>query len=257
MFKNFSFASLATFLLAYATICGCLWHLGYWSTFNFNFLEFANISDLFKTTLYPFLSSIWFLIVIVIFSFGSSISMYLVKLKRPEIRINTQVPYEIPNSFIYNTLLISAGIIFLLGIVIPNKIAWAILPTAFSIFITLIVFITGTLKNHMKDDFLRLGFIFIIVFYPSLNFTIAKKISNESKIFFRYTSVKEVISADSAITRKLVNAAYLATTGGYYFFYLPEEVIVVSSNKIDALRLERKTDTSKYKLSREYYPFGN
>lgn len=109
----------------------------------------------------------------------------------------------------------------------------------------------------MKDDFLRLGFIFIIVFYPSLNFTIAKKISNESKIFFRYTSVKEVISADSAITRKLVNAAYLATTGGYYFFYLPEEVIVVSSNKIDALRLERKTDTSKYKLSREYYPFGN
>jgi hypothetical protein len=57
--KDLPLAAIAGFFLVYSSISGCLWHLGYWSTLKFNFLEFATLTDLFKASVYPFFAKIW------------------------------------------------------------------------------------------------------------------------------------------------------------------------------------------------------
>src|SRR4028118_1310129 len=53
--KDFSATTLITLIIAYLTIIGFAWHIGFWSTFGINFFEYANVTDLFKSTIYPFL----------------------------------------------------------------------------------------------------------------------------------------------------------------------------------------------------------
>lgn len=55
--KGYSITTLITSIVAYMTITGCFWHMGFWSSFNINFLEYANIADVFKSTIQPFFSS--------------------------------------------------------------------------------------------------------------------------------------------------------------------------------------------------------
>jgi hypothetical protein len=51
--KSFSF-----FAIPYLTVCGGLYHIAYWSTFNINGLSYIGLADLIKSFIYPFLSFI-------------------------------------------------------------------------------------------------------------------------------------------------------------------------------------------------------
>jgi hypothetical protein len=54
--KN-NLAVISTILVVYFTICGTLWHIGYWSTFDINILQYITASDIIKIFIIPFLSS--------------------------------------------------------------------------------------------------------------------------------------------------------------------------------------------------------
>lgn len=53
---------ISTLILVYFTICGTLWHIGYWSTFDINILQYITVVDLIKSFIIPFLSSGAFLL---------------------------------------------------------------------------------------------------------------------------------------------------------------------------------------------------
>ena len=84
-----SFTTFASLVFAYITLSGCLWHLGYWSTFKFNFLEFANISDIFKSTVYPFFKNFWIFFGISFIGIGTGAIMHYSNLGKKYIPDNT------------------------------------------------------------------------------------------------------------------------------------------------------------------------
>lgn len=239
--------AIASFLLAYATLCGCLWHLGYWSTFKFNFLEYASFSDLFKSSLYPFLSSFWFPIALSIYAVGFVISITFISRKKKNVAPQETHGTNLPKNFISILLATSSGFILLFsGIFFKSKAMWIILPFAFAIFISCILLLLGFLKQEIKDESLRLIFFFIIFLYPSLNYGIAKKQSNQILNMVKYKGVVDIVSSDTTLKKMLINSAYLGATNNYYLFFVPDRVIVVNSSKIDALVTEEKLDEKNY-----------
>lgn len=247
--KDIPFAGIATILFGYITLCGCLWHLGYWSTFKFNFLEYANFSDLFKSSIYPFLSNIWFLIVICIFSFGFSVSISLTMPRRQITKQVQQTFTIIPNYVLASLIVISTGIIFVFsGILFKSKGNWSLLPYAFAVFIGCIAFISGVLKNEIKDETIRL-FVFISLLLPlTLNYGTAKQQSIQTQFMFKYNAVTYVDVADTTLRKNLLNSAYLGATTSHYFFFLPQRVIVVNSDNIKSIMFEERIDDQNYIL---------
>ena len=45
--------NIPLFLIPYLTLCGALYHLTYWDTFNLNGLEFISLSDIIKSSVFP------------------------------------------------------------------------------------------------------------------------------------------------------------------------------------------------------------
>ena len=45
--SGLSLPVLLSLVAGFFTLSGGLWHLGYWSTFRFNYFEYANLTDLF------------------------------------------------------------------------------------------------------------------------------------------------------------------------------------------------------------------
>lgn len=242
------FTLYLSFLLAYTTLSGCLWHLGYWSTFKFNFLEFANITDIFKSTIYPFFSNIWIYLVLILFSFGFSYgaTFHLIKKGIPKQDKNLETSNRL-RFFVNILIVLCAGLIFFFsGLLFRGKIIWSILPFATGIFIGSILFQFHILKERIKDENLRLLVLILVSLFPSLNFGIAKKQSLQIQLMFRYKQVTQVISSDSILTKSLLNTAYLGSTTTNYFFYNPNKVIVVNADKINAFTIKEVLDDRKY-----------
>jgi hypothetical protein len=253
-FSKLTFTSVLSFLLAYTTISGCLWHLGYWSTFKFNFLEFANIADVFKSTIYPFFSNIWFYIIIILFSFGFSYgsTFHLIKNGTPRQDSNSD-PSKDFRSIINLIIVLCAGLIFIFsGLLFRGKIIWTILPFATGIFIGCILFQFDIFKDQIKDTSLRLIILISVCLFPALNFGIAKRQSLQTQFMFRYKQVTEVISSDTALSKSLINTAYLGSTNAHYFFYLPDRVIVVKSDNIKSFSIREVVDDKNYSYWQNY-----
>jgi hypothetical protein len=245
-FKSISFPLFASIVVAYTTLCGCLWHIGYWSTFKFNFLEFASISDLFKSTLYPLLSSIWIFAALSFFTLGlTSVPAILVLRKSLEPQSSNYT--ELPNWVVaLLALLFSTTGFAFSGLFFRNKDNWVLLSVTIAGVLTCVIYGIGALKKYMRDDVLRLGTIFILSVVPSLNFGIAKKLSLQTKYMIRYQAVQHISTTDSLLNRALPDAAYLATTNNFHFFYVPEQIIVVKSSDIHSLVLEDTLNKENY-----------
>jgi len=246
--NKLSLTGFLSFLFAYTTLSGCLWHLGYWSTFKFNFLEFANISDIFKSTIYPFFSNIWFFIVIIIFSFGFSYGATFQLTKKGTPRSNySSKPSKKLRSFINLLIILSAALIFIFsGLLFRGKIIWTILPFATGVFIGCILFQFDLFFEHIKDESLRLIILVVIALFPALNFCIAKKQSLQTQFMFRYKQVTEVITSDTALSRSIINTAYLGSTNTNYFFYASDKIIIVKSDNIKSFVLKDIIDDKMY-----------
>jgi hypothetical protein len=241
-----SFPLLASVVVAYTTVCGCLWHIGYWSTFQFNFLEFASIGDLFKSTLYPLLSSIWIFGALFLFAIGLSTASAILIVRKPpnnSAPVYSELPIWVTSLLII--LFTCTGFAFS-GVLSKNKDNWALLSVSLAGLFSCVVFMLGSLKKQIPDDVLRLGIIFILFLIPSLNFGIAKKLSLQTKNMIRYQAVQHISTTDSILNSVLPNSAYLATTNNFHFFYLPQQVIVVKSEDIHSLVLEDTLNQDNY-----------
>lgn len=242
---RFSFAGIASFLLAYATLTGCMWHLGYWSTFKFNFLEYANVSDLFKSTIYPFFSATWYVVVIFVICGGITLgfSLTVISSERSE--------RKEPLTDLSKPLLGIAFSFSALSFAIYSGFLWdvqnqTIAAVSAAVFIASLLFLSGIFKNEIKDGILRWLLFVSILMVPAISYGVAKKESTYAKWKIRYHGVMSVNSPDSALKSSVLNTVYLGNANNRYFFFDSIRVLVVNSEKIHSLSLEYKTDDSNY-----------
>lgn len=247
--KELPLAGIASLLLGYITFTGAAWHLGYWSTFKFNYLEYANIGDLFKSSIYLLLSDVW--IFLVLFTVSAGLTAPLPLLLQPKRKHNpNNPPLELK---VGRTLLLcliglsTLAILYFGGILSRNNPKWNFMAFAFAILFGTMLFMTKFLKNEMKDEFSRL-FLFILIFFiPFFSYESGKKKSIKAKTLFMYTQVESIKTTDTLLDNILVRSAYLGASSNHYFFYrLHDKVIVVNADKVEWITLKDQIDDQNY-----------
>ena len=221
--NNLSFTAVASIVLAYITLSGCLWHLGYWSTFKFNFLEFANISDIFQSTVYPFFKNFWIFIGLSLLSIGVTALSYfsLLNNKKSQPKNPEFVSHELLYKKIAIFLIAVSAIVssFFSGVFFGGQIIFKIFPISLGILIGSSLFYLSFLKNQIKKDDVRLIALIGISLFPALNFSLAKSQSFEIKAMLKYNEVTDIITSDSLLSKQLLHTAFLGSTINYHFFY--------------------------------------
>jgi hypothetical protein len=252
--KEYSIPTLSALIIGYITTCGILWHIGYWSTFDFNYLEYANLSDLFKVTLYPFLSTIWVLLATLLFSGGLSgvITLSIMNYHRNRIAkgkiVSTTNEQGRPSSHLI--YLIITLCIFVSGCLImasPN--GNLVLSTWLIGFaVSLLVYSQNILIQYFKTDIGRFLIVSVLIFYALFNFTNAKTKSFQISYRFKYNTIDEILTGDSSLNKLVLNKPFLGTTEKYTFVLTGKNKITVLDNsQIKGITISPLIVDSNYK----------
>lgn len=174
--NQIKYKPLLAFALPYLMLCAGLWHIGYWSTFKINILQYLDIADIIKSFIYPFISS-------VAFYFGGQIIMTL--FFQNSLFWQKTFPYGGAEQVTKpKTLKIIR--IFLIVIAILNftmLFLWQDTQKWIWIFFSISIFLGVFLNNRnfldtiIQERNLRLNIVYTIVLIPCLSFGLAKKAS--------------------------------------------------------------------------------
>jgi hypothetical protein len=251
-------ALISTISIVYFTICGTLWHLGYWSTFEINILQYLSISDIIKSFVYPFLSSVFvsliiYLVVnylpIVIYKLNyfsrfpsSTTNNSIVKPKRywsgsgKDTKLGKFLnKHTLLFLFIYCNLI---GVIYLFG----NEMKWGILP----IFISLPLGIYLSHKEYfiriISDPDIRSFILTFIVILPLFSFFLAKRESLAIHDNAKYKVVLRIESNSQPKCKDLIGYKLLGSAGNKLFLSKLDntELVYVNDNTIDFISYQKK-----------------
>lgn len=250
--KNF-LNTYAPIIVIYTTLCGCLWQLGYWSTFKFNYLEYISISDVFKATVYPFISKMWYYLVLIVFPIGFTEWGKEFVLKQKFDQDDLIVESRGFRVFLHILILLSAIVAFIFsGLIMRSTNTIMLFPISTSVLVGCLIYKYGFLKKQINDYSLRFIILLGITLYPALNFAFAKQESAQAKIMFRYKKVDEVMAVDTTLNSWLPKLAYLGSSSEFHFFGRYETVYVVRQSEIKLMAISPFVDDTKWKVWLEH-----
>src|SRR5258708_4462422 len=159
-------------IIPFLTICAGLYHIGYWSTFDINILQYLDISDLIKSFIYPFISSVivYFLgYLIEAFLFPKNSTLWRTfnvitedEYKSKPFRIRRAIGYIISTLF-------CLWLIFYGG----NE-KWFLIPFFLSIVVGNILNSRQFLSSLIPEINLRANLVYTILLIPFLSFGFGK-----------------------------------------------------------------------------------
>lgn len=229
------------------------WHLGYWSTFNFNYLEYANIGDLFKSSIYPLLSDTWVYLILCTVCVGIAAPMTLLITNKTTEPDSGKQTSTVGRTFLLVVIMTSTlSILAFGGILAPNNRKWDFMPSAFAVLFGTLLFLTKLGRNFILDDTNRLMLYIIILLIPFYSFGAAKKQSIKAKTMLKYSQVVAVETSDTTLSKAILNSAYLGKSSNNYFFYLPDKITVVNADKIESVTIEIRIDDRNYSAYKNY-----
>lgn len=228
--KNFSI-----WAIPFLTICGGVYHLAYWDTFDINGLAYIGLSDIIKSFMYPFLSAIvMFVIGIIIGNFimpsnffpnGDGSNTRIGKV------LNTRWCIEILIMIwiILIFLLYNHGSIYrwtLWGF-ITGYVPWLYLNKI------------GFLSDYFLNNRIRNSFLLVLIYIPIFSFSSGKLNSEIIKDNIKYQYVTDLNSKDINQTDTL---KLLGFTGKHYILtdLKNEYTLIVESEKIDFIKIQIK-----------------
>jgi hypothetical protein len=206
---------IITLILLYFGACGGLWHIGFWSTFDINFLQYIGISDIIKDFAFPFITSAGVLLFTFLFV---TFANYHDRFKDPESFLygkgrNSKTGIFLNKSVIMFITIYTIGI--LAFAIWGNNNKWTFIPflisTPLAIFLTNHNFLSKTIVN---PD-IRVSVINFIIILPIISFCFSKKESLEiyQNLSYKKISAIELINVDSrSETESLVGLKFLGST---------------------------------------------
>ena len=219
-YEKYSSTFLITFSIFYFGACAGLWHIGYWSTFDINYLQYIGLSDIIKDFVFPFLTSCGIFIISFVVS---SISNYHDRIDKTESLIYGRGRDSKLGLFLNKWLIIIIPLYFtniLLFAVFGGDIKYTILP--FIISLPLAVFLTNrlTISKTIINPDIRFNIINFILILPLISFCFSKRQSldiykNHSYKIISAIQIKSVQNPDQR-TRPL-GLKYLGTATNKIF----------------------------------------
>ncbi len=237
--NSISFTTITAFILGYITVCGALWHIGYWSTFDFNYLSYVSFSDLFKSAVQPFLSNlfIWMNVLIIIVSWGlTTLFCFIVNLFSKKKKIDLFNLPSTGNPFIPNQIgYLLMGLCFL-------SLATFLFSTFSRYFLSLLTwtggfgfvllfYYSGVLKKYLKTDYSRFLIISISIFFAFFNFTNAKNQSLAIRYKYQYNEISNIKLSDTSMNKLFLNKPLLGACDKYTFLLDTNNIVMILSNE--------------------------
>ena len=237
--NGFSLPVLLSLIAGFFTLSGGLWHLGYWSTFQFNYFEYANLTDLFKSSFYLFFGKIWPLVGLLLFILGASF-FNLDSIRATENKIDSNLQSELDTKtqkkkqFTID-IIIGAALLFI-GIFTSftyNETAFVFLPIFICLVLVLLLTRINFLKKYIKNEVIRTLIFFFFVVYPVANFFVgkstAKQIINGSKA----SIITDINSDNKNLDTILLGKPYLGSSADFHFVYaFPGQIEIIDKKTI-------------------------
>lgn len=230
--NRISFATITALILGYFTLCGALWNIGYWSTFQFNFFAYTNIGDLFKLTIYPSLKYgyIWIAIIILCLNFAIHYYMY-VNLIQKKSDVNVSKHSKIIFDKYLVCIIIGSGFFLVLILFFGNSYgnlnAIAILT---SLLIASIIIQAGKFLDYPFKKVPQIFVIYILVFIPIFHLTNAKKTAMKIVHNYEYSYVSSIGLSDTTQTSIFKDKKFLEYTEKYTFLLSNDSSVLLLDN---------------------------
>jgi len=229
--KSFTF-----WTIPYLTICGGIYHLAFWDTFNINGLSYISLGDIIKSFLYPFLSAI--------IMFGLGIIIGATKKSPDQSQEDTSKKSKLKviiNSRLFNEIFIFFWVVIIYILYkygsIHRWLLWGFI-TGLVPYVYLIK--TGFLSEYFNNKRVWLSILSIMIFLPTYSFSIGKLNAETIKINKKYNYVidlKSEVNISRTDTLKLIGF-----TGKHYFFtnFKNDFTLIIESDKIDYIEFAAK-----------------
>lgn len=226
--------NIPLFFIPYLTICGGLYQISFWDTFNINGLAFISLSDIIKSSIYPIIfSGLAFLYTIIIYYFENRQLL-------EALDINSIKPRS--KKIMTIAFVACLAIYFLFVFVLGFKRE----PIRFVIFGFIIAtFISATFSNkkifikHFTSYLTYLIFIDLIIFLPIFSFYIGKYESYQIKenVKYKYAINKSPSPSNNLIINDTIK--FIGKTENHFIFtdMKNKSNIFLKLDKIDTLIL--------------------
>jgi hypothetical protein len=243
--EKLDFAMISTISIVYFTACGALWHIGYWSTFDINILQFISVGDIIKSFVFPFLSSS---IVILLAYFFTNYITIADNIGKPDQYIsgmgkNTKIgQYLNKNRMFFLTIYL--GFIFFLYIY-GNDYKWSYLPLPISIPIGIFLSHQTFFIKKIAHPDLRFFTVTFLALLPLISFGLAKQESLAIRDNKKYKIVTRIESESKNDLTYLIGYKYIGSGGNKIFLSKLDntEIVYVNDNIILINSLETFSST--------------
>lgn len=240
--KEFSLPVLLSLATAFFTFSGGLWHLGYWSTFDINYFEFASITDLFKSTVYPFFLKLYLISGLILLLVAASAFNKSEKIiqegNTPDLIQKRPRSYNSNMTWIDFTIFFSAmfGAYIILGNYKGN--ALSVLPFLISIILICVLLRINFLKTMIQNSVYRYILITFIVTYPTFNFSSGKDLSKQIVSGWKASIITSYASGNKEQDILVLGRPYLGSSSEYHFIYIqPSQIEIVRKEAVQRFTL--------------------
>ena len=209
-----------TILIMYFGTCGGLWHVGYWSTFDINYLQYVGLTDIIKNFAIPFLRTAG---ISIILYFVTNILQFANRQDNPDALYYGRASQTKAGIFLNKWSFIFMTIYFIsiiLILIYDDYKKYTYLPLYISIPISIYFTNQGLFYKQIVNPDLRNGVINFLVLLPLFAYCMAKMQSlaiyeNHSYKVVKTVQLNESDSKNKA--DKLIGLKFLGSTTDVIF----------------------------------------
>lgn len=233
---------ISSIMIVYFTICGTLWHIGYWSTFDINILQYITVGEIIKSFIIPFLSSgIIFLITYFTINYVT-IADNINKTdkyfsgKGKDTRVGR---YLNKNKYFFLTCYFVLLFFIYLFASHPK---WLFLPLLLAIPIGIILSHQQLFINIIPHPDLRYFVLTLFVYLPLLSFGLSKYNGLNVRDNIKYKMISKIETSSKTNLDSLIGFKYLGSAGNKIFLSKLDnsEIVLLNDNLIDYIGLKPK-----------------
>ena len=242
---NLSF--LISVLILYFGLCGGLWHLGFWSTFDINFLQYINLTDIIKSFVFPFITATGYVLIGFI---ATTLANYHDRLDNPESLVfgmGSNTPF---GKFLNKNVEIIV-FLYIFGITVfaitGGQIKYLLIP--FLIASPLSIYLTNRnylFKSILSPD-LRSAAITFVIILPLMSFCFAKMQSLDIYENKSFKKIVEIGTNDSENIDNILGLKYLGSTSSQAFLTdsANNQITILNMSITSYIKYQKVTKTNK------------
>lgn len=236
-----SFTTLSSLIITFCIICGCLWNVSFWNVFEINYFDFISTTEIIKSIIYPFASSLE--TIIFVFSFLLVCSIFFHSSLLIENYTNASTGSKIINES--KKFLLFGGLMFLLmGVFVHlfggSPIDFSLLYFLYSFGAAQILIRFSTFKLLFDSNRIWILFITIITFFPLFSFFQGKREAYRIKYNLKGGVVNSVFLKSNVEDSTYRGKIFIGKANDYFFFWGDSTVSYLSASEVREISLKKR-----------------